>query len=245
MDPLNVKGYFEKAQVVCDYARAVEEVGLWNSEKIVFGQCFSPDMRILELGCGAGRIAHGLCGLGFKNVTATDFSESMIESARAIAAKYEDPTVFEVQDATALPYDDESFDGAIFGFNGLMQIPRRANRRKAVKKIFDILKKGSFFVFTTHDREAARNRDYWEAESKQWLTRSQHPLLDDFGDLWYAGAHGNIFIHSPVKEEVREDLEAAGFRVDFCRLRSKISEEPEAVLEFSDDCIFWAARKPD
>lgn len=84
MDPLNVKGYFEKAQVVCDYARAVEEVGLWNSEKIVFGQCFSPDMRILELGCGAGRIAHGLCGLGFKNVTATDFSESMIESARAI-----------------------------------------------------------------------------------------------------------------------------------------------------------------
>ena len=73
----------------------------------------------------------------------------------------------------------------------------------------------------------------------------QHPLLDDFGDLWYAGAHGNIFIHSPVKEEVREDLEAAGFRVDFCRLRSKISEEPEAVLEFSDDCIFWAARKPD
>ena len=46
--------------MVEDYARAVDEVGLWNSERAMVSKYFNPDDAILELGCGAGRISINL-----------------------------------------------------------------------------------------------------------------------------------------------------------------------------------------
>ena len=40
-----------------------------------------------------------------------------------------------------------------------------------------------------------------------------------------------------------DDLQAAGFVLLECSLRSIIAQEPPAVVDFSDDCLFWAAEK--
>ncbi len=239
-----VKSYFERAEVVADYARAVDEVGLWKSEEAVICSLVPKDAAVLELGCGAGRIGINLARRGYSNVLSTDFSENMVKIAEAIGARDGLKMSFAVCDATATALPDESFDAAIFGFNGLMQIPKAENRKNAVREIFRVLKSGGIFVFTTHDREVSAHRRYWESEEKQWAHGVQDPRLDDFGDIYYKGEHGNIFIHSPSKDEVAEMLERAGFETILAKRRSEIAQENASVEEFSDDCIFWAAKKP-
>ncbi len=243
MDAGHVKKYFEKLDVVCEYARAVESVGLWESEKLVFGRLLRPDMDILELGCGAGRIAHGLYSAGFKKITATDFSENMIDVAKAIALEHGDGIRYMVEDARQLSFNDASFDAAIFGFNGLMQIPGRAERRRAMCEAFRVLRPGGVFIFTTHDRDTPANADFWKSEKSAWDS-GQRGGLDEFGDrMYYDGSGGYIYIHSPVLAEVESDLCSAGFANVRRALRSEIAAEPSNVAEFSDECVFWFADK--
>ena len=168
----------------------------------------------------------------------------MVKVANAIIGRDGLDMSARVCDATAIDLPSDSFDAVIFGFNGLMQIPKAENRFRAIGEIFRVLKRGGKFVFTTHDRHTPRNRNYWLSEERQWLHGVQDPRLDDFGDIYYKGEHGNIFIHSPSKEEVFESLRDAGFVGISDRLRSEIAAEPPAVLDFSDDCIFWTAKKP-
>lgn len=74
---------------------------------------------------------------------------------------------------------------------------------------------------------------------------SQQPVLDEFGDIFYEGDHGGIYIHSPSRGEIENALGEAGFEILLSRNRSDISPEPPAVEDFSDDCVFWCARKPE
>ena len=66
-----------------------------------------------------------------------------------------------------------------------------------------------------------------------------------FGDLYGETPEGSMmFIHTPTCEEVREDLKAAGFRVEADTLRHQIANEPPVVRDFADECRFWVAQKP-
>ena len=206
MDSKTVKDYFSIPAVVSDYLEAAEKVGLWASEKIVIEKFVPKTARILELGCGAGRIAHGLCALGYTDILATDFSENMVRAAQSLGRKYADSAAFAVCDATEINLPDESFDAVIFGFNGLMQIPKSKNRQKALAEIFRVLKPDGVFIFTTHERDVGRNQAYWESERRRWAHNCQDPVLDDFGDIFYGGDHGNVYIHSPADAEISDML---------------------------------------
>jgi len=243
MDASTVRKYFENPRVVSDYAAAAENVGLWESEKKVFFEYIPKDARVLELGCGAGRVSIGLSQAGYADITATDFSPAMVEAAAQLAATRAPDVKCAVCDATKIAFPDESFDAVIFAFNGLMQIPRRESRVAALREIGRVLRRGGVFAFTTHDRLTPEHAQYWSAEQKQWKCGAQNPVLDDFGDIFYAGDHGSVFIHSPTDGEVSEALAAAGFSEIFKKLRSRIAEEPPAVVDFSDDCVFRVVKK--
>ncbi|MBE6413736.1 MAG: class I SAM-dependent methyltransferase [Verrucomicrobiaceae bacterium] len=243
MEANTVKNYFENPLVVADYLRAAEEVGLWESERIVVEKYVPKTATILELGCGAGRIARGLSAIGYQNITATDFSENMVLAASELAKKYNDNTVCKVCDATKICFAPESFDAVVFGFNGLMQIPKEKNRIKAMREIYRVLKPNGVFIFTTHDRKSKGNEAYWSMESKQWIHGCQNPVLDEYGDIFYKGDHGNIFIHSPVDEEIKDNLNQVGFEILFQAMRSDIAQENALVEDFSDECVFRVVKK--
>lgn len=220
------------------YRMSLRRIGLWRSEEILVDRFFSPEERLLDLGCGAGRIAFGLWDRGFRKVQGIDVSQKLIEVARLHAEETERPVPFSVGDATKLDYSDGAFGGVIFGFGGLMQIPGREQRRKALKEIFRILVPGGFFIFTTHDREMEEYRDFWEEEANRPLGEGL-----EFGDLHEEGPHGMVFVHVPSQQEVEEDLAASGWKEFETFLRSDIAEESEAVEELSDPCRFWIARR--
>lgn len=238
-----VQQYFESEAVVEHYAEAAARIGLWRSEEKLLTHLFGTEDSILELGCGAGRIAFGLYELGYHNVMATDYAKAMVERARQMATILEYRIPMQVADATALKFEDASFDGAIFGFNGLMQIPRAAAREQALAEIYRVLKPGAWFVFTSHDREVSRHQQFWSEERERWEQAEQNPELDEFGDRTEQTALGQHYMHVPTTEELEAMLARVGFRLEAHALRSSLANEPQEVREFSDDCRFWVVQK--
>ena len=137
----------------------------------------------------------------------------------------------------------EGFAGALFLFNGLMQLPGRENRRQALRAIRAVCRPGARFLFTTHDREdEPRDQPYWAAEADRWARGEQDPRLVEFGDRYFRNDHGgHTFMHLPLQTEVREELAATGWILRFDAMRRALAPESRAVREFSDECRFWVA----
>lgn len=243
METSLVKAYFARQQVVDHYSRATARIGLWRSEEKLFTQLFKPTDSLLEVGTGTGRIALALWELGYERILGIDISKEMIAQARQMAMVLEYGVPFQVMDATRMGFGANVFDGAIFGFNGLMQIPKRANRRKALEQIQAALVSGGYFVFTTHDRDLASRAAFWAEEKARWDAGEQNPLIDEFGDRYEPTELGELFIHIPNRQEVLEDLEATGWEYVEDHLRCEIANEPQEVRDFADECRFWIARK--
>jgi ubiquinone/menaquinone biosynthesis C-methylase UbiE len=244
MDRRTVIDFYNAEQVVNYYLKATANIGLWASEEHIFSTFLPRGAPLLEVGTGTGRIAFGLEKLGFGPLTAIDQAPAMVREARRIASLQKSSITFQEADARQLPFDSATFAGAVFGFNGLMQIPRRANRRQALREINRVLQPGAPFIFTTHDRQNPKHRPHWKEERKRWNEGTQKPELDEFGDRFEKTPLGNLFIHIPTNAEVREDLLNTGFLCEMDRLRSDIALESLAVRRFSDECRFWVARVP-
>ena len=66
--------------------------------------------RVLDVGCGAGHTAIALAGRA-REVVALDLTEAMLEQAKALAwARGLENVSFRHGDASALPFEDDSFD---------------------------------------------------------------------------------------------------------------------------------------
>lgn len=93
----------------------VRAFGEANRKSVDFLEAFArglPGKRLLDLGCGLGRDAHHFARLGFE-VTAVDYSEAMIEAARAASTTL-NPPHFQVLNMQAIgeAFPECSFDGA-------------------------------------------------------------------------------------------------------------------------------------
>lgn len=241
----SIKTLFSAEAALSHYVDAAVNIGLWQSEEAVFKKYFKPSDTLLEVGCGAGRISLGLWELGYRQVIGTDLVRPMVAAARELSRKLEYSVPFRVADATDLSFEDDLFDGAIFGFNGLMQIPGREWRRQALREIRRVVRPGGKLVFTTHDRARGGKPGYWADQERVWSLNEQDERLVEFGDLVTASSHGEIYIHIPTREEVVADLAATGWQLVDDRMRSSIAEESQDVLEFSVDCRFWVVANPN
>ncbi len=243
-----VRDDFNSINTVLHYTRAAHFIGLWKSELTLIERHF-PDKtaRLLEAGCGAGRVAVGLWHQGYRQITAFDFATELVEQAENLAREqgitgltflHADATAPEI--CNVLRY---KFDGALFMFNGLMQIPGRENRRRALRNLHAVCRPGAHFLFTTHDREDPRDLAEWAKEAARWALGEQNPRLLEFGDRYFTDETGNTFMHLPDRKEIVEDLAATGWLHINDRTRDELASETPKVRNFSDNCRFWVARK--
>ena len=245
-----VRADFNDLPAVVHYTRAAHELGLWRSERLLIERFF-PDRsaHLLEAGCGAGRVTLGLWALGYRTLTAFDFAQELVDQAISLAAEREAGAIrFLPADATRLSQcraiADTKFGGALFLFNGLMQIPGREHRRAALRHLHDACVPGAPLLFTSHDREASpTERALWRLETLRWVRGDQDPRLVEFGDRYFEDEAGRTFMHLPDRREVLEDLAATGWRHTFDAMRTDVARESRAVLDFSDECRFWAATR--
>ena len=107
-----------------------------------------PGERVLDVACGSGVMARRLAALGAR-VTAVDFSEALVERARARGQSAGPPIAYAVADATdeaaLAALGERSFD-AVMCTMALMDMPVIAPLYRAVRRL---LRPGGRFVFAT------------------------------------------------------------------------------------------------
>ncbi|RRJ95337.1 class I SAM-dependent methyltransferase [Opitutaceae bacterium TAV4] len=260
-----VREDFNDVRAVIHYTKAAHRLGLWESERLLIERFFSnKQARLIEAGCGAGRVSVALWELGYRRLVAFDFAEELLAQAQSLADERRARITFFHCDArrlTAHPAiatataaitaggggGGKMFDGALFMFNGLMQIPGRRNRRKALRQLHAVCRPGAPLMFTTHDRDRASPAEQilWRLELKRWAAGKQDPILREFGDRYFEDVLGRTFMHLPDRAEILEDLKATGWRHTYDAMRSELAKESRAVRDFSDECRFWVSERTE
>jgi SAM-dependent methyltransferase len=184
--------------------------------------------RVLELGCGAGRLT-GYLGELSSQVTATDVSPHMLEAA---GRRY--PGVrFEQRDLRDLSgFEDGSFDVIVAGYN-LLDVLDDETRRATLAEAHRILVPGGLLVFSGHNLEAAwRRRTPWQhilarnpvrlalnllTTPRRLRNRARVRPLEHRADdhaLLNDESHDFLALHYYIAPEAQtRQLEAAGFTV--------------------------------
>lgn len=231
----NLASYNEKKTI--DYYSKFDDYGLFSFERKVIEEYFV-GKTVIDIGCGAGRTTHPLYNMGF-DVIGIDYSEGMIENARQ---KY--PHIrFEVGNCADMRFGDESFDNAIFSFNGIMLERDYAVRLKMFSEIHRVLQSEGIFFFTTPYMDNKVNRAYWSGKAEKErldlsVKRDRMLLGDDVTDE--DGV--NFYLHIPFCEEIEEVLSMTGFTL--LKKGSRIDDFGEEKAEEElDDNYYWVVRK--
>lgn len=170
---------------------------------------------VLDLCCGTGDVVfHLLRTDRTLNVTGIDFCAPMLDGARARAAKEARGNARFVEgDVMALPFDEDSFDGATMGFS----LRNVVDIDQVLGEIYRVLKPGARFV--NLDVSKAPNALFKRAFDLYFYRVV--PLVGGIvGGSKQAYAYlPNSLTHHPNADELRERFARAGFaNADYKRL---------------------------
>ncbi len=155
--------------------------GIFEAIAVELGPLESRRARILDVGCGTGRLARGLAERGAR-VWGVDPADAMLDRARAVRARN---VVFARAAAEALPFPDGSFDRAV-----LRQVVHLVDRLRAFAEVARVLAaRGRVVVATFHP-------DHFE---NVWVARV-FPRVAELDRARF-----------PTPEELVAELGAAGF----------------------------------
>src|SRR5262245_33099721 len=140
--------YLHAADMVAGYDEQMRVSHLARVDIAFCDSAFRTPGRLLDLGCGTGRLCAHFAPKGFECV-GVDLSEEMLAKARQNA-----PTATIVKanlvELTELP--EQSFDYAACLFSTLGMVRGMENRMKVLANAFRLLKPGGRFVLHAHNR---------------------------------------------------------------------------------------------
>jgi len=124
----------------------------------------SPQAGILDYGCGYGRTLGELSQAGYENLVGLDFSEAMLERARA-----ETPCSGLVRnDGRTLPFQNDCFD-AVLLFAVLTCIPDGNEQRGLLAEAERVLRPGGLlYVSDVLINNDQRNRERYERDAEKY-----------------------------------------------------------------------------
>lgn len=142
------KSLYEKEE----FERWAKALGLSFPEKYIFQKYIKEkDAKILEAGCGGGRIVYELIKLGHSHVYGFDFVEKLLKVASKKQIKKGTSINFSLQDAVNLNYSDDYFKYILYLGQILSFIEIKEGKEKATEEAFRVLEKKGIAVFSFLD----------------------------------------------------------------------------------------------
>jgi len=151
------------------------------------------EMRVLEIGCGAGRVTRSLAKF-FGEVHAVDVSGEMVELARRALHSFRNAFVYQNngKDLTVVP--ERQFD---FAFSSIVfqHIPSREIIESYVREVNRLLRPGALFKFQVQGDSSLETRpdDTWEGVSFSERQATDMALRCGFDPRYRFGAGGQYF----------------------------------------------------
>jgi len=161
---MKIDNNFEKVR---EYWNSRADLGQWAGSKDVIAKQLEIEaiasyvkdgMKILEIGCGNGITAIELAARFNVNVTAFDYAEEMITSARKYAEKatLKGSVNFAVGDVLSMPDYNNRFD-LIYTERVLINLPDWEAQSRAVVDITSLLANGGCYVMCENSQEGLDN----------------------------------------------------------------------------------------
>lgn len=197
--------YMQSAEMVAGYDAMMAASPLAAFDVEYCRRWFELPGKVLDLGCGTGRLARALVPAGFEYV-GVDLSEEMLGVARS---QFPSPAAGEglgVRGSAAylkanlveLPASLATIDYAACLFSTLGMVLGEHNRAAVIRNVFGLLRPGGRLVLHVH------NRHFHRLGLKGWFG----------GDITSKQAYGGapLTIHHFTKREAVKLLRGAGFR---------------------------------
>jgi len=108
-------------------------------------ELLSPGCRILDVGCGYGRIAVPLALAGHR-VSGLDLSETMVRAAQTAAEAAGVSIAFVVGSMTEMPYADSSFDGVLCLWSAFHELLHETEQEQALREMWRVLAPGGLAI---------------------------------------------------------------------------------------------------
>lgn len=212
----NIETYYNRGREQDRLTRETGKLELARTQEIILRYLPKPPLTVMDIGGGAGIYALWLAALGY-SVHLVDMMPLHVE--QALKASENQPgrplASAEVGNALGLDFDDASAD-AVLLFGPLYHLPARADRIKALREAYRILKPGGL-VFTASISRFASFLDgltrffladpYFAKLVERDLVDGQHR-----NDSNQPGYFTTAFFHHP--DEIRAEVAEAGFQVE-------------------------------
>jgi len=203
--------YLHSGEMVNGYDSQMAESPLAQADVAFCESAFTRPGRLVDLGCGTGRLAIPFAKRGFDCV-GVDLSEEMLSRAKAnatTAGVNVEWTKANLVDLAELP--TESFDYAACLFSTLGMVRGDGNRRAVLANVARLLKPGGLLVLHIHNR-------WFSGLGRARVAREFLRSLigkKDAGDITMPQAYGGapLTLHHFTLREARKLLEKTGFQV--------------------------------
>ncbi len=196
--------YLHSGEMVAGYDEQIATSPLAAADVLFCEAAFSRPGRLIDLGCGTGRLCVHFAAKGYECV-GVDLSEEMLAKARAHAGiEWVRANLVEL---AGIP--NASFDYAACLFSTLGMVRGAANREAVLRSAFRVLRPGGVLVLHVH------NRWFRGLGWKRVLGHAVRSLFGSAGDVTmpqaYAGAP--LTLHHFTQRETEGLLRGVGFVV--------------------------------
>lgn len=201
-----------------DYNRIADQFSQTRSkpwpEFLEFKKYVKQGDRILDLGCGNGRLWNFLRDQQI-DYTGLDISEKLIDQAKQRYQSSIDNPKFLVGDILKLPLANQEFD-LVFCIATLHHIPSQQLRQQVLGEINRVLKPGGLLIMTNWN---LCQKKYWGQHLKYIMRKIFGRSKLDFGDLFipWKNSQGEIlaqrYCHAFRARELSELVSSAGFEI--------------------------------
>ena len=199
--------YLHAADMVAGYDEQLRASRLARVDVAFCEEAFPTPGRLLDLGCGTGRLCANFAAKGFECV-GVDLSDEMLAKARQNAPS---ATFVRTNLVALTELPERSFDYAACLFSTLGMVRGAENRAKVMANAYRVLKPGGRFVLHVH------NRFFRGLGWKCVLGQRLKTLLGSptAGDITMPQAYGGapLTLHHFTRREAKQLLDTSGFAV--------------------------------